>query len=273
VEVDVESVVARGTRCWVAAARDRGLLLTPTTYWSDGDALWAWTLGSSEAVETLARDPRCAVYVAAPDGGGAVLRGRARIHSAASPRSVLFHGVTSVAALAALAARNAPNVVGYVADGPRIPRRALPANRVVIRIGVDATEPVGAPPKGPGIAPALPTVVPSDLRRALSGRRDVVVAAGGAGALQVASATWGPGYALALPAGMSLAEGAPAAVALETESGGRPTAVAGLRLSGTVDGGRLRADRVSWWDAATTGTAGVQAAGPSSGPAPIVLPD
>lgn len=248
--IAADPVVAAGTRCWLALSGARGPLLTPMAYWSDGDAVWLYTPRRSVKARVLAREPSCAVYVPGPDGGGALLRGRARIHSPTSPRSVVFHGATAATAMAVLAARNVGNVVGYVQDGPRIPAPFLPPGRVVVRIGVDKAEMIGPPRAEPGIAPPLPTAVPADVRRALAGRRDVVVACGPVGAVAVVPAVWGPdaaGFALSLPVGRALASGARAAAALDVDPGGRPSAVTGLSVSGVFVDGRLRADRATWW--------------------------
>lgn len=269
VQLGVDAVVACGTRCWLALSGHRGPLLVPMAYWSDGDAVWMWMTGRSMGTDVLMREPRCAVYVGGPDGGGALLRGRARIHSLTSPRSVIFHGVTSAAAVAVLVARAASDVL----SAPRIPRRILPVSRVAVRIAVDQTESVGPPPDAPGIAPPLPMAVPPDVRRALSGRRDVVVAAGAPGTLRVAPARWGPSFALSLPAGAALPDGTAAAVAVEGGPAGRPAAAAGLRVSGEVVDGRLHPDRVSWWVGTSAESAEVPVAMPGRGPSAITLPD
>ncbi len=292
--IGADAVVEGGTRCWLALSGARGPLLTPMAYWSDGDALWLYTRGGSVKVGVLAREPSCAVYVAGLDGGGVLLRGRARIHSPTSPRSLVFHGATAATAMAALAVRNAASIVGSVQDGPQLalrrpqrgptrpqrplpaPRHLVPSGRVVVRIGIDEAESVGPPLDAPGIAPPLPTVVPAGVRRALAGRRDVVVAVGPAGALAVAPAVWGPaagvGFSLSLPGGRALPQGSRAAAALDVDPGGRPSAVAGLSVSGAVVDGRLRADRVAWWRGFAAQSADLRAAVAGGGLGAITLP-
>jgi len=271
-------VLERGSRCLLGLHGARGPVLSPMAYWFDGTAVWMSTPARGMKVSALARDTQCALYVAPADdeGSGAVASGRARVFSARDPRGLVLHGPTISAALAVLALRNAASIAGYLADAPRIPSRFLPRNRVVVRVVLDDVEAVRPPALTPGIAPALPTVVPPDVRRALTGRRRVVLAALDGDTVRLAPAVWragaGAGLPLSLPAGFDLHGGAPAAVALDADSRGRPTEVSGLSLSGTLTPGpALLAERVTWWHGSDLTTAEVPT--PNSTHGAITLPD
>jgi hypothetical protein len=99
------------------------------------------------------------------------------------------------------------------------------------------------------VAPALPAVVPGDVRRAVTGERHVVLATGvPSGTVTITPAVWGAGLSLQVPAGDSLPAGVPATVYVGTDPRRRPTQVVGLSLAGEVDGQRLRPSRATWWE-------------------------
>jgi hypothetical protein len=96
-----------------------------------------------------------------------------------------------------------------------------------------------------GVAPPLPAVVPADVRRALAGRRAVLVAHG-THRPHLVPATWGEGLTLLGPNGRALDLAGPVAVTVDTGAE-RPGEARGLTLQGTLAGGRLTAGRATWW--------------------------
>jgi hypothetical protein len=240
-------------------------LTAPMAFWWDGRHVWMSTPGDSAKARALRRDPRCALHVGAPDGAdpgspdagrGEVLVGDARVYHLGDPVGLAVHGGVLAAAQTALMVKQTPSMLGYVVDAGRIPARFLPTNRVLVRVTVRDRQPVRSPDPGPGIAPALPTEVPPEVRRLLAGRRRVVLAladdeAGGAG-VRLLPATWGAGFALQLPEGEAPADGTPATAVLDHDPGFRPSEVAGVALSGTLSTAgpapRLLPATVRWWD-------------------------
>jgi hypothetical protein len=269
--VSAQAVLDSRRRCLLAFAGVNGPILSPMAYWSDGAHLWMTTSGSGVKAERLARDGSCAVYVAGADGVGASARGTARIFSAADPLGLVLHGPAITAAMAALAASNASSLGGYVQDAARVPLRFLPHNRVIVRVRLDDLQTFEEPAVPAGVAPALPTIVPSDIRRVLSGERRVVLAVGGP-ELRIAPAVWGAGFALTLPAGVPVPEGTRVAAVLDADPEGRPTEVVGLSLRGAVAAdGRLVPERATWWEGFALTSADVPPA--AVGRSGIVLPD
>jgi hypothetical protein len=101
----------------------------------------------------------------------------------------------------------------------------------------------------PGVAPALPTVVSPEIRRAVAGRRHVSVATEDPGGdVVVGPAVWGAGFALQFPPGDAPAQPARAAVQVGADPQGAPGDVAGLTLYGTLADGRLSPERATWWE-------------------------
>lgn len=249
-------VLAAGRRCMLAVSGRQGPVLSPMAYWSDGRALWLSAPGDSVKSEVLRRDDHAAVFVAGadPDTPGAVAIGRARVFSLGDPFGLALHAPALAGAVAALALRNADAIAGYLADAARVPARFLPTGRVVLRLVPDRVDPAPVPVLGTGIAPALPPVVPAEVRRTLAGLRRVVVATD-RGGLALAPAVWGPGMTLIVSEGVQLPVGAPAAVALDAQPDQRPTSAAGLSLSGTLTAGpALRPERLTWWQGFTLRT-------------------
>jgi hypothetical protein len=252
--------LAEATRCLVAFRAVVGApRFVSLPCWSDGEALWLALAGSDPVVGALRRAPTCEVWIGDPSAGLAAT-GLARIFDAADPLGLLTHGPVIVLAMAAVAVRH-PRAVARA----WLPLRQL-ALPVAVRLALSelrAVEDV-APPH-PGIAPALPDVIPADVRRRLSGLRDVVVAGEGVSGLRIEHATWSAGFVLAgdLPA----SRGASIAVAVQADS--RQGAI-GVALSGELDArGALRPARASWWHGLRSGTA------PLSTPPPgaVILPD
>ncbi len=258
-------------RCLLAFHGETGPILAPMAYWSDGEHLWMSTSGSTLKVDRLRQDVGCALYVPGVDGAGVCAQGTVRIFSAADPLGLVLHGPAIAGAMTALAASNASSIAGYVQDVAKVPLRFMPQNRVVLRVRLTEIAVVEEPEKGPGIAPALPTVVPSDVRRILGGERHVVVAVD-TPRLEVLPAVWGAGFALTAPAGRTFVPGARAAVAIDDDGEGRPTEVIGLSMRGTISStGVLEATRVTWWEGFELTTADVPARAAAGGG--IVLPD
>jgi hypothetical protein len=162
------------------------------------------------------------------------------VFHAGDPLGLLTHFPVIALALAGLAIHHSREIVR-----PWLPLRLPLAVRLALR-DLRAAEP---PPSSPGIAPALPEVVPADIRRSLSGLRDVVVAGRSAAGLNLEHARWSAGYVLAgdLPA----LPGHSIAVAVEASG-------AGVALSGELDArGALQPAQVSWWSSTCSGSAPV----------------
>jgi hypothetical protein len=267
---DALAVLDANRRCLLAFRGRTGPILAPMAYWSDGEHLWMSTAGTTLKAERLLADDRCAVLVTGDDGASVSALGSARVFRPGDPLGLVLHGPAIAGAMAALAASNASSIGGYVQDAARIPSRFLPHNRVVVRVRLDEVASVAAPAVPAGVAPALPTVVPADVRRALGGQRRVAVAVDEPG-LRVLPAVWSAGFALTAPDGHALPDGARAAVALDADPEARPTEVVGLSLRGAVADGRLVPERATWWEGFSLATADVPA--PSASSSGIVLPD
>jgi hypothetical protein len=267
----VEELLCGANRALIAVRGRRGPLLSPMAVWYDGAGLWASTASNAVKSRLLRRDGRCLLYVPAPDvaDGGVVVGATARVFGPHDPLGTMLHWPTISVAMAALAARNAGNIVGYAQDVARIPLSWMPANRVVVRAHVERAAAVAAPPVGPGIAPALPPVVPADVRRAIGGQRRVVVAVVDGERLRVLPGVWGAGFALSLLD--ELPGSAPATVVVDDDPHGRPTLVTGLAFGGHLDdrGTALRPERVTWWRGFATTTEDMPAPSASG----ITLPD
>lgn len=229
-------------------------LLAPMAFWWDGKHIWFSTAGASVKAWALRRDGTCAMYVPPLDDGqaGLLLRGTARVFGIDDPLGLALHGGFLAAAQTALMVKNAPEMLGYVVDAPRIPQAFLPTNRVLIRVTVESDEAILPPPIGHGIAPALPTEVPPEIRRILAGQRRIVIATQVDGGLGLMPAVWGAGFSLDVPAGAGLSDRTTATVVVDRDPGFRPTKVVGVSITGAVavaDGsdGRLDPAKVRWW--------------------------
>lgn len=246
-----------------------GPVTAPMAFWSDGRHLWCTTAASAGKVAALERDPQCVAWVAEEEGPGLVVRGRARIFRPTDVVAMATHGAVLAAAQAALAVKQLPSVAGYLVDAAKIPARWAPARRVTLRITVEEQTRVVPPSLGPGIAPALPTLVPPEIRRLLSGARRVVVGVGVDGWLGALPAVWQPGYALQLPADAAIPDGAAVSLVVDHDPGFRPTEVAGVELRGTYRAGKVQPARIRWWLGFESGSADM----PASPVDPIVIPD
>lgn len=270
--MSVPDALERVARCVLAFSGQRGPVISPMAFWSDGASLWMATPAQSVKAAALRHRPQCAVHVPAIDGTGedVVLRGHARVYGLHDPLGLALHGPIISAAMTALASRNAGTILGYVQDARQVPARFRPHNRVAVRIAIDDAETLPAMEPGPGVAPALPTVVAPEIRRALSGRRTVSVATQNpAGDVAVGPAVWSAGYTLRFPAGRTPFVPCAAAVHVGEDVQGRPTDVAGLTLTGRLDEDRLEVRRATWWEGFRLHTADV----PPPARSTLVLPD
>lgn len=252
----------------------RGPVIAPMAYWWDGRHVWLSTSASAGKVQALEARPACAMLVQRDpedreEGDDLLLRGTARVFRPTDLLAMATHGPVVAAAQTALALKNATSIAGYVADAARIPRSWLPASRVVVRIAVESVTPIPRPEPGPGIAPALPTSVPPEVRRLVAGERQVVLGTLLDGAVGVLPAAWNAGYRVALPAGVAIPAGTRVSALVDHDPGFRPTEVAGVAVNGVWADGRIDADRVRWWHGFDGDVVDVV-----SGPAdPIVIPD
>lgn len=238
-------------------------------FWFDGAELWLTTAASAEKVRVLRRDPSCVAWVPpADDGPGAVVRGEARVFSIRDPVGLALHGPVIGAAMTAMAARNVDTILGYAQDVRHIPPRWAPQNRVVLRVRVEEVVGVLRPEPPAGATPPLPTVVPTEVRRALAGESKLAVVTDD-GHLTITPAVWQQGFRLTAPADRPLPTG-PAAVVVDSDPRARPTGVVGLVLCGRLDtAGVLHPTRATWWRGFELATVDVP-----DDPAPgVTLPD
>ncbi|MDQ3708987.1 MAG: hypothetical protein M3387_06740 [Actinomycetota bacterium] len=243
--------------CTLLLRTTRGPGAVPMACWSDGSGLWLAAPADSAEVGVLRRDPDCQVVVGLEASATVVLRGAARIYGAHDPLGLLLHSPVVSAAMAALAVNHAGDVLDYVAEAARVPARRLPRDPVAIRLAVGEPAPAEDLAVEGGLAPPLPSVVPADVRRALTGVRCVVLVrecAGGRGhgGLDTGPAVWGAGFSLSLPPRRRLEAGTRVLATVIAEANGKP---AGLALHGSLEAGCvLRAERVTWWRGASAET-------------------
>lgn len=281
-ESRADDALARATRCLLVATGPgrpgRPPVAAPAATWWDGAGVWCTLPADGLEVAALRRDPRCVVVAPPPheEGVGAVATATARLYSPRDPLRLALHAPPVLAALGALGAANVTRLAGAAAGAWRDPSRLLPEGRVTVRAVVETVTATRQLTPGPGIAPALPTVVPPEVRRLLAGRRRVVVAVADADGLRVLPAVWGAGFTLVGPAGIGLPDGTPATVVADGDD------EAGLVLEGRVDApagaswARLVPSRALWWHDARRGAAELPAPvdlGGRAGRSGIVLPD
>lgn len=265
-------VLDRSVRCIMGIAGSRGPVLSPLAFWCDGAELWMTTPAASVKANVLRQRPSCSVYVPPPQGlgTGAIVSGTMKMYGLHNPVSLAVHGPVVSTAMAALAARNAGTILGYAQDARSVPQQFRPHNRVALRLRIDRVEEVQPLEAGPGVAPALPTVVAPEVRRALAGQRRVVFATTAPdGSVDVTPAVWSAGFGLSLPAGWAptTPRGA-GAVYVGKDPQGRPTQVVGLSLSGEYEGATFTPQRATWWEGFRLRTVDIPAAA-----SPLQLPD
>ncbi len=267
------AALAAASRCLVALPGRRGAApdVVPAPAWFDGEALWVAAPAGDGLAATLDRQPGCAVVLpAAADRGAVVAVGNARVYSPADPLGLVLHAPTVLAAGAALALRHAGRLPAWLRHAAAAPEKLLPRDRVVARVALGRVRTVTSPTPPPGVAPALPTVVPPEVRRGLAGARDVVLLTAGAGGLVVTPAAWSAGFGLTLAGGARLPAGVDVTAAVEVPTPDGPGPVAGLALAGTVGPGpSLHPRRARWWTDGVRGEAQV----PPARTGALVLPD
>lgn len=255
---EIGQVLTEQPRCVVVAGgMDGSPVAMPLPFWFDGAGLWLLCAAVGPLATALRADERCAVGVRAA-GHAVSLQGRARVLGAHDPLGLALHAPAIGLALAGAALKHAPDLAGYARDVARVPLTRWPAGLAVLRIVADAARLVEPPAPGPGMAPALPAVVPADLRRRLSGRREAVVATPGP---RVAFATWSAPMALGMHPPDLAASAAAAAVVLD----GHDVALA---LHGPLHEGTLTPVTARWWRGAESGETDVPTAFDS-----VVVPD
>lgn len=267
-----DDLLCRASRCFLGVARSGRPEVAPTACWYDGDALWMSAVAASLPALVSAPEHAAVAYVPPADlqEPGVVVGGRARVYSLRDPLRLALHSATISAAMAALAAHNAGAVLGAVGHAARGPHRWWPQERVVVRLVVERRTAVDPPDVDGGVAPALPTVVPSDVRRALAGLRRLALVSGGDESLRVTPAVWGAGYSLRTPPTSRPVPGTPVVATVDPgERQGLGWSV-GLVLHGEVDAnGRLVPQRATSWSGDRRQSAAVSR--PAGGG--VVMPD
>ncbi|HUH06405.1 MAG TPA: hypothetical protein VML96_01230, partial [Egibacteraceae bacterium] len=179
--------------------------------------------------------------------------GMARLYEAGDAVTAAVHGPSIAAALAALAVKHAPELIARARSALLDPPAGFGPLPVVIRVGLERNAFEAPPDAAPGLAPALPIMIPPAVRRALSGQRRVAVATQQAGHLRIGPALWSDDFRLALPTWRQLAAGEPAAVIAQSahsEDGAAAdwATTAALALEGPIgERGELRPARGTWW--------------------------
>lgn len=269
-EGEIDEVLRRAGRCLLVTRGSQGPDLVPTAFWFDGEALWFLVVADSTQRSALRAEPDCGAYVPPfePAGAAALVHGRARAYAVDDPVALVLHGPVISTALAALAVKQTSAALGARRQRPGLPTPADLAGRVVLRLPIGDAALVDLPEVGPGLAPALPTVVPADVRRALAGRRSVVVAVQG-DALRFGPGVWSPDYALGTVPDSLARTRAPAAICVDADETERLAGPVSLTLHGRLDDGRLVPTRAVWW----RGRARKSAEIPTEAPGSIELPD
>jgi Pyridoxamine 5'-phosphate oxidase len=268
-----DTLLAHATHCLLAHRSPDGPVMTPLACWSDGGGLWLMTSRRAVHVESLRRDPRCAVWIEPLPGAdsGVAIDGSVRIYDLADPLRLALHTPTISAALAAFALTHRSTLAGFVRDLPQASRARTPERLVLMRVRIDRARSSVVPQHVTGVGPVLPTQIPSAVRRTLTGVRHVALALERGEVLMVQPAVWGAGFQLDVGAGLVPPAATPACVAVDRHVDGRPAARAGLLLEGTVDSGfRFRPARATWWEGWSVGSATLTEPATASG---IVLPD
>lgn len=268
-----DTLLARASHCQLAYGVSDGVAMTPMAYWSDGGGLWMTSSRRAAKIAALRRDGRCAVWIAPPDPSepGVAVDGRARVYDLSDPVGVALHWPAISGALAGLALRHRSALTGYVQDLPGLPSAWLPHNRVLLRVRIDAARGRLAPQRVEGVGPLLPPVLPSGVRRALTGVRRVTLATLDADRIVVRPAVWGTDFRLDVSATAIPAPDTPACVVADSAPSARPSAKTGVLLRGTLGPDlRLHPTRAVWWEGFSLDAAPVDLADRSSA---IVLPD
>lgn len=255
------------SRCLLAAADARGPLVVPLAHWFDGAALWSVVHADDAVAAALRAEPRCVAALAGDDArGGVAARADARLYSLADPVRLAVHGPVIAAAMSALAARHAGAIAAVAAGLPRSPPRLLGPQAVVLRLELRDVERLAPAPAPTGVGPALPTALPPEVRRPLSGVRGGV-AVWDTPPLRVAATSLGPGFTLSTGGAASPPPGAHAAIVL---AAGDEADAVGVALHGRTDHtGALVPDHARWWQGLATHP--VDVVPPSS--AGVVVPD
>lgn len=246
--MDAAAILDQSPRCLLAVRGRREPVVWPMPQWFDGSAVWMITAADAGQVAALRRDPACAVAVppATDDHPGVAATARARVFTPAEPLRFALHAPAISAAMSALAARHTSGLWHYATHPSRLVAQ-WPLQRVVLRVALDTLALVEPPAVEAGVSPPLPTVVPTDVRRRLGGRR-AVLALWDQPPLRLAGAGWTAGLALTFAAGGPRPRsGDRAAVALEDQAGTPRTAVGAVVHGELGDDDALIADRVTWW--------------------------
>lgn len=250
-------------RCLLVLRGGEGPLVAPMACWWDGAGLWMTTERQSPKARALERDDACVVYLPGAGGGGRpalVATVRARTFSISDPLALLLRSPLITGAMSALAVRNMGGLVGSAREVVLAPARLAPHNRVVVRVAVERTQRLAFAPAPPGIAPALPTVVPADVRRALSGVRHVALATVDHQGPVVTPAVLTEGFVITAAGGAPLREQERVAVILDADDQDGPVGSVGLVLQGFLAaGGALKPERATWWRGFATQTEDVPA--------------
>lgn len=239
-------------------------------HWFDGDALWMAARAESAEVTALRDHPECVVVLAPAEGApGMAADGHARVFTAASPVRFALHGPAIATALSALAVRNVGTLVTLASQAAAAPARWAPQHHVVLRIALADVRSADVPPTPAAVGPPLPTALPADVRRRLSGTR-IVMVVWDEPPLRVVPASWGPDLQLFFEHHRPRPAPGQRVAALLDADADKPAEGVGAALHGHVSAdGTLQPDRATWWRGLDAHTADV--APPSS--AGIVMPD
>lgn len=178
-----ERVLASATRCVLAVAGAGGPIAAPSAFWTDRAHLWLPVPAAAEATRELRRSPACAAYVPPvdPETPGALVRGVGRVFRVGEPLRLALHAPAISGALVGLATRELAGLGGGHAPPAADVLSGALRPRAVVRVAIEDVAALRPAVAGGGIAPALPAVVPPEVRRALAGKQRIVVVAGAPG--------------------------------------------------------------------------------------------
>ena len=265
---DIDAALQGARRCLLASRTPDGPAMAPAAFWFDGHALWLLAPSDDGPLDRLRADPACAVYVPPASVGqpAVVARGLARRYAIDDPLALLLHGPTISAAVTALTLKQtAASLRGSVRDLTPLPSAAT---RAVVRVALADAVAVDLPSPGAGVAPALPRVIPAEVRRELAGRRRVVVA-WQEDDLRIGPAVWSGDAALEHVPELVGRDTPSVAVGVDADEQDLLTGAVTVSLQGPLVGGRLQPRQVTWWHGRSRGSATV----PDEVPGAVELPD
>lgn len=264
---DTEALLRDSPRCLLAVpaggvAPTAAPWVVGLPFWWDGSGVWLTLDADSVTARALAERPGCALAVPSvpqdPEHPGIVAEATARRYGAHDPLGLVLHSVPVLAALVALSVKRALHTGS--------PELAVPDDTVVVRAVLGRLRGARVPQAGPGVAPALPAAIPTEVRRALAGDRRAMLAVHHQGRLRLVPAVVGPAFQLDLGPELDALTGpVPATLVMEAPA----ARGVGVALHGAFQEGRLQIEQATAWHGTSFQTVDVAVVPPGG----IELPD